>query len=78
MRPALLPTTKELAAMKNPKNPTAIDLLAELNAHIVYTPTQAVVKSLTSGCDLTRISRFDDLYATLVDLVRTKQLKELR
>ena len=64
--------------MKHANRPTTIDLLAELNAHIVYTPTQAVVKSLTSGCDLTRISRFDDLYATLVDLVRTKQLKELR
>ena len=64
--------------MKNANQPTIAELLELLNAHIVYTPVLAVVKSLTTGCDLTRVSRFDDLYATLVDLVQTKQLKELR
>ena len=64
--------------MKNVTRPTATELLEHLNAHVVYTPTQAVVKSLASGCDLTRISRFDDLHAALVDLVRAEQMKELR
>ena len=68
MRPALLPEPKELA-MKNAKNtPTPTELLERLCAHVVYTPTQAVIRSLATGSELARIGRLDDLHAALTAL----------
>jgi hypothetical protein len=64
--------------MKNANRPTIAELLELLNAHIVYTPVLAVVKSLTTGCDLARIGRFDDLRSKLVDLVQQQQKEDLR
>jgi hypothetical protein len=52
--------------MKHAK--TATEFLDDLNAHVVYTPTQAVIRSLATGNELARIGRLDDLHAALTAL----------
>ena len=55
--------------MKTVTRPTATELLEYLNAHVVYTPTEAVIRSLATGSELARIGRFADLHAALTALI---------
>ena len=64
--------------MKTVTRPTTTELLECLRAHVVYTPTEAVIRELATGRELARIGRFADLHAAVFDLVQTQQKEALR